>query len=141
MSPLKIVTWQQLVCGCGCGCVGAHERTYTFTHIHDHTSHLALLKLHFVQCPIFQKKWCFKFWISFCSQVREWRGICWTGCDWVSQSQSLYILHQTPPLIYALTIITLGGIVLVTSHKQNLIVCAHRHVALWLGLPSDLISS
>jgi hypothetical protein len=51
MSPLKTVTWQQLVCVRACT-----HTLHSHTHIHDCTSHLALLTLHFVQCPIFQKK-------------------------------------------------------------------------------------
>ena len=77
----------------GCVCVCVCGRAHAHKYIHDCTSHLALLNLHFVQCPIFQKKQCFKFWTSFHSQVWEWRGTCWAGCDWGSQSQSLYILH------------------------------------------------
>jgi len=56
--------WKPLLDSSWCACM--------HTHIHVCTSHLALLNLHFVQCPIFQKKQCFKF----CLQVWEWRGTC-----------------------------------------------------------------
>jgi len=129
---------------CVCLCVHVHACTYTFTHTHTHSwLYISLGITQFTLCLMsnIPEETMFQILISFCSQVWEWRGTCWAGCEWGSQSQSLYILHQMPPLIYVLTIITLGGIVSLTSHKQNLIKCAHRQAALWLGLPSDLISS
>jgi len=131
--------WKLLLDSSWCACVHAHAHIHSHTHTHTHTHSWLYITLgitQFTLCPVSnipEETKCFKF----CLQVWEWRGTCWAVCDWGSPSQSLYILHQTPPL----TIITLVGIVLVTSHRQNLIKCAHRQVASWLRLPTELISS